>query len=312
MSTFNTQQLLSSINMAKFKPLFKTKPYLHMQAILFDWSVIIATIYCCIQLPSIPLYILAVVIIGARMHALAILAHDATHFRFLKNRQWNDSITNVLIMYPVFSSIEKYRQNHLRHHQHLNTMDDPDWVAKLTKRAFQFPKSKTEFLLTTFSYMALYQGVLDAYWFLKRFNNMNGKGSNDPERKTLKLGFYLLLIIGLSLSGLWTTFLLFWVVPYFSTFFMFQYIRSVAEHFGELAYEDDLSASRTTKPFLIEKFFIAPHNVGYHLEHHLYPGIPFYNLPKLHHLLMTQAMYQSKAHITEGYTTGLLRELGKV
>ena len=25
-----------------------------------------------------------------------------------------------------------------------------------------------------------------------------------------------------------------------------------------------------------------PHNINYHLEHHLFPGVPFYNLPKLH------------------------------
>ena len=54
--------------------------------------------------------------------------HDATHYRFLKNRKWNDLISNITTMYPLFSSIEKYRENHLRHHQHLNTEDDPDWV----------------------------------------------------------------------------------------------------------------------------------------------------------------------------------------
>jgi fatty acid desaturase len=93
---------------------------------------------------------------------------------------------------------------------------------------------------------------------------------------------------------------------------MFQYIRSVAEHFGDLAYEDDLSSSRTVMPSLLERFLIAPHHVGYHLEHHLYPGVPYYNLPKLHQLLMKQEEYKVKAHITIGYMSGLLRELGQV
>lgn len=93
---------------------------------------------------------------------------------------------------------------------------------------------------------------------------------------------------------------------------MFQYIRSVAEHFGELAYEDELSSSRTVQPNWLEKILIAPHQEGYHLEHHLYPGVPFYNLPKLHLLLMQTKVYQDKAHITKGYLSGLLKELGKV
>lgn len=91
---------------------------------------------------------------------------------------------------------------------------------------------------------------------------------------------------------------------------MFQYIRSVAEHFGEMAHEDDLSSSRTVRTNVIERFFLAPHSVGYHLEHHLFPGVPFYNLPRLHEMLMQQEIYQEKAHITDGYIKGLLRELG--
>ncbi len=30
------------------------------------------------------------------------------------------------------------------------------------------------------------------------------------------------------------------------------------------------------------QFFLNPHHVGYHLEHHLYPGVPHYHLPGLH------------------------------
>ena len=50
--------------------------------------------------------------------------------------------------------------------------------------------------------------------------------------------------------------------------------------------------------------------MGYHLEHHLFPGVPFYNLPKLHLMLMEEEVYQAKAHVTEGYMTGLMQELG--
>lgn len=311
--SFNdTKALSAKLDPAKFKALFKTKPLLHAFHILLNWVLIFATIYWSVEMASPWFYPLAVIIVGARMHALAILMHDATHFRFLRNRTWNDRLSNYLTMYPIFTSIEKYRPNHLSHHQHLNTDEDPDWVAKLGKRAFTFPKSRTEFLLSVASYLILYQGISDAFWFLKRFGG-KGKGKDAIKEPTAeKLIFYVLMFGAITYFGVWKIYLLYWVVPYFSTFFMFQYIRSVAEHFGELAYEHDLNSSRTVKPSLIEQFFIAPHNVGYHLEHHLYPGVPYYNLPELHKMLMKQEAYESSAHITETYTFGLLKELGKV
>ena len=291
------------------KPLFKTNAYRHALGILFDWIVIVVAIYICLQYFNPATYLLAVLIIGARMHALAILMHDATHYRFLKNRKWNDLITNIVTMYPLFTSIEVYRQNHLRHHRHLNTDHDPDWVAKIGVKEFTFPKSKRAFLWTLFTYMILYRGIKDAIWFLQRFQSPSMK-KKDKAIDWYKIIYYLMLFSILTIMGWWQYFLLFWFIPYLSTFFMFQYIRSVAEHFGELAYDHDLTSSRTVKANYLERFFLSPHNVGYHLEHHLYPGVPFYHLPQLHKLLMDQKEYSQKAHITKGYVTGLMDELG--
>ena len=310
MTLQNAPKTEFSIQSKKLKSLYKTESYRHALSMILDWVIIFTTIYFTILYFNPFSYILAVIIIGARMHALAILMHDATHYRFLKNRKRNDLITNVFTMYPLFTSIEKYRQNHLAHHSHLNTEHDPDWVAKLTKRAFTFPKTKSEFLLTVLSYFTLYQGVCDAIWFLKRFGSSKKKSNKKSEDGKQRLLFYAVLFTGLTIAGLWKYYLLFWVIPYLSTFFMFQYIRSVAEHYGELAYDHLLTSTRSVKANLIEQFFIAPHNVGYHLEHHLYPGVPYYNLPKLHKTLMEDEGYSQKAHITQGYLSGLLNELG--
>ncbi|MEO0688495.1 MAG: fatty acid desaturase family protein, partial [Cyanobacteria bacterium J06649_11] len=221
----------------------------------------------------------------------------------------NDWVSNIFTMYPIFTSIEKYRANHLKHHQHLNSDDDPDWVAKLTKRAFQFPKTKQEFLLTIGSYLTFYQGILDAIWFAKRYKNVDQQ-VGQSSYTTDQIIFYGIMFIVFTVFQLWQLYLLFWLVPYLTTFFMFQYIRSVAEHYGELAYEHDLSSTRTVVTNRFEQFLFAPHAVNYHLEHHLYPGVPFYNLPKLHRLLMELPAFRQEAHITNGYFSGLLNELG--
>jgi fatty acid desaturase len=73
-------------------------------------------------------------------------------------------------------------------------------------------------------------------------------------------------------------------------------------------YGHELSSTRSVMPYFWERAFFAPHNVNYHLEHHLYPGVPFYNLPELHKALMQNPTYVARAHNTRGYTIGLVRE----
>ena len=45
--------------------------------------------------------------------------------------------------------------------------------------------------------------------------------------------------------------------------------------------DDPLRNTRTTKASLIERTFIAPYFVNYHLEHHLLIYVPCYNLPEV-------------------------------
>ncbi len=310
MNTFTVKDLNKDLDTKALRALFKMDTVRHIADMLFNWVVIIGTIVICTKFYSPALYVFAVLVIGARMHALAILMHDATHFRFLKKKKLNDLVTNFVSMYHLFSSIEQYRQNHLRHHQHLNTEDDPDWFVKLGRSAFTFPKTKIEFLLRVLSYLTLVQGILDALWFLKRFAGPAKEEKTSFKDKLPRLGYYAVLVTVLTVFGGWKLYLMYWIVPYLSTFFMYQYIRSVSEHFGELEYDHLLTSTRTFKFNLIERFFLAPHNVGYHLEHHLYPGVPYYNLPKLHALLMQTDTYNSKAHVTVGFWSGLMNELG--
>ncbi|MCI4666657.1 MAG: fatty acid desaturase family protein [Bacteroidia bacterium] len=313
MSAHSVKDLNLNIDKAQLKPLYEMNPLRHALDMALNWMLILGTIFLTATYFNPFLYVLSVIIIGARMHALAILMHDASHFRFLPNRKWNDMVTNLVTLYPIFTTIEAYRQNHLRHHNHLNTEHDPDWVAKLGKRAFTFPKTKAEFVLRVLSYFGMVEGAKDAFWFFKRFvlDAPKPKKKKKSVNGIVRIAYYISLIIVLSVLGIWKEYLMYWIIPYLSTFFMFQYIRSVAEHFGELGYEHALNSTRTVKTNLIERFFLAPHNVGYHLEHHLYPGVPYYNLHKLHKVLMESEGYAEKAHITEGYLSGLMNELGK-
>src|SRR5262245_22284410 len=59
--------------------------------------------------------------------------------------------------------------------------------------------------------------------------------------------------------------------------------------------EEEYSITRTTIPTRLESLFFLPRNVGYHLEHHWYPSVPFYRLPDLHKDLMVREGFRTRA-----------------
>jgi len=63
-------------------------------------------------------------------------------------------------------------------------------------------------------------------------------------------------------------------------------IRNIAEHAVVTDPDDPLRNTPTTEVNLIERIFMTPYFVNYHLEHHLLFYVPCYNVPKLHAILM--------------------------
>ncbi|MFT5014571.1 MAG: fatty acid desaturase, partial [Dinoroseobacter sp.] len=57
----------------------------------------------------------------------------------------------------------------------------------------------------------------------------------------------------------------------------------------------------------LERLFIAPHRVNYHLEHHMLASVPIYRLQTLHRILMNKGYYDGVI-FQRGYFN-LLREV---
>src|SRR5690606_21933066 len=93
-----------------------------------------------------------------------------------------------------------------------------------------------------------------------------------------------------------STYMLFWLA--WLTFYMvFSRLRNAAEH-GATINPNDLNPllnTRTTIARPWERLTVAPNYVNYHLEHHLLPAIPPYNLARFHKLLKERgALKESK------------------
>lgn len=307
MEDFNAREYQLTVDKEQLKELYQLKNYRFVLAVIYEWLIVAASIAIC-QLYFNPLtYLLALLVIGARMHAMAILMHEASHYRFIRNRSLSDLISNLTLSFPLSFSVQDYRRTHNPHHQFLNTEKDPDWMDVKDLPSFQCPQSKREFITRLLLYIPGVQGIRDLSWTFQRIN----QHKKPLHMKLQMLGYYAVAAGIITWLGAWKTFALFWIVPLMTTFLLFVYLRSYAEHYGELEYKNLLDGTRTTFPNFLERFFIAPYNIFYHIEHHLYPGVPFYHLPKLHALLCEDPNYKRQAHLTKGYLSGLLQELGK-
>lgn len=76
--------------------------------------------------------------------------------------------------------------------------------------------------------------------------------------------------------------------------------RTIAEHLV-LPNQTKLDASRHTDGTWIERLTLCPFNINYHLDHHLFPQVPWYNLPALHAQLLHDPEYRSRARLNRSY-----------
>jgi len=266
--------------------------------IIGEWALILSAIYICNRYFTPLLYVLAVMLVGARQHALVILMHDGSHYRLFRKKWVNDVISDALLAWPVFATTRGYRFTHFAHHRFINTEADPDWVRKHTHE-WEFPK--TWYSLGLILVKDLFG--LNSHQLLAEAADVSAapdaRRSATHGYSALRILYYFAIIGLLAYFQLLPLFLLFWVIPLLTWFKVILRIRSIAEHFGieEHAY----ALSRTTLPNLFERIFVAPKNVNYHIEHHLYPSVPFYRLPRLHELLMSQPGFHHQAHVTQTY-----------
>jgi len=97
---------------------------------------------------NLPVFAVAIVIVGALQHHLANLAHEAVHHTLFRNRYLNDMASEWLCSFPMFSSTFHYGLHHLAHHQFVNDpVRDPD-ISQLQKSGHRlsFPILRQEFL----------------------------------------------------------------------------------------------------------------------------------------------------------------------
>jgi fatty acid desaturase len=300
-------QSMEFIDRQELKILSQLKPWKTAMAIVLDWAIIIFAIVLGEMMNHWLVWLIAVAVIAGRMHALGAMMHDFTHYRFIRNKGLSDWIGDIFLAWPLGTTVASFRYNHLTHHRYANTDKDPDWTSKQGNKIYTFPQ-EMRFAITNFlGYFVMISSIRD---MRMAFFRLQKEETPSKIRLAVRVSYNVLILIAVIYFGVLKPYILYWLVPFFTMFFLFLYVRSVAEHCGEtMDYSTELSGTRTVIPHFWERWFFCPHNINYHAEHHLYPSVPYYNLPALSDALMGNKRFTDEAHLTQGYLTGLLREV---
>jgi fatty acid desaturase len=280
------------------KNLHKINDLKGIGSVFLEWGCIILCAFLCAHYFSWYFYLFTVIFIGARYLALGLIMHESVHQLISKNKFVNDWISEIFCAWPLIISMRSYRVKHLAHHAKLNSDEDPDFVAKFDPN-WRFPMKKKQF----FKVLAIQLSGIGVFETFKVMSSAQMKTKKDkaPRWYTLiRVTFYLSVLSGFILTGNGMTLVLYWLIPFVTWTQIANRLRRIAEHSGIPNKPADLQ-TRTTTHGLLTRIFLAPKYISYHNEHHIYPGIPCYNLRATHEMFNKHEVIKQNLHVSKSY-----------
>lgn len=297
----------------EMQELMQTSDWRGWLAVATTWGMIAGAFLLAAFFPNPISYLIALIVLGGRHLALAILMHEASHYSLFKSKKLNDIIGSWLCAYPTWQDLRRYRPHHLAHHKYTGSEKDPD-----KDLVAGFPLSKSSLArkffrdLTGLSGLKRILGLILMDLGIIRYTVSSSVVRLDQTGRTLwdylKTAFGNLH--GVVMTNLALFFLLqslhhpelylLWVISYLTMFSFFVRIRSIAEHACTEMNLDPLKNTRTTYANFLARITVAPHFVNYHLEHHYLLTVPYFQLKKMHELLLSRGVFEH-GYLSKGY-----------
>lgn len=238
-----------------------------------------------------PLRVASVALGAAALNAFYLLSHDGHHHLLFGSAAVNH-IVNIALCVPLLHSPTAYRVLHELHHRHLGGPGDPDEYRNYTGNPrIRWALQWIRLTMGTLVYMPLIPVVA---W----------RRAERQDRRRLALEYAAMAIVWVPVFALIPMGVLFqvWlgpgvVVGYISA------VRALAQHALTEAH-DPLLASRSVQSNRVVSFFLL--NENYHLEHHLFPEVPSYNLPRLRGLIRTRLPHTIEARSYSRFLAGFV------
>ena len=204
------------------------------------------------------------------LNAFVLLLHEGMHSVLFRNRLAN-RWAGVLLGACVLVGFTAYRVMHLRHHRYLGDARDPDDYDNYSAN----PR-----VVWAMHFVRL---TLGAYLYVLLMPYLAAHHGRRPERRRVLVEYGVLAVIWTAAAMLvpWHALLWCWLIPLALVAAMTN-VRGFTQH-GIADAHDPFTASRSMHPNPVVSFLLLHENL--HLEHHLFPEVPSYNLMAVHRLI---------------------------
>ena len=292
----------------RIRELSTLRPWITLRDTAWMWAGIIAAWALVFFSPTWWAVLIAMPIIGTRYYGLFIIGHDGMHRRIFNSGPASDLFTDMFLIGPIGMCNRVNSRPHLEHHQNLANEDDPD----LHKHACFNKTTRLEYVLFLTGLGSMITVLRTLFLGERTGASIAAQPAHGADLPTdvappkrahtardlaIILGWQALLMGGLTLlagyaldgRGVvdillkgWWGYPVLWALPVYLFTYLPNLIRSFVEH--SHPENDDIADEHRLCTFLsnpVERMFFAPMNMNYHIGHHLWPSVPYYNLPTL-------------------------------
>jgi fatty acid desaturase len=247
---------------------------------------------------SVPLLLLSILVIAGLQVHLAILMHEGAHLLLHPRPAINNILNDYFCAFPIFNLSKIYRTFHLNHHRYSGaTSRDPE-VEMYKATGFNYqPQALRPLLFMLLKDLSGFHALTFVYHFNRAYMQLTKEGRATPIRLTEivgYVGFWALVLLGVHHWDMWREFIFLWILPLFTFSGFFIRVHGYGEHTGVKGHtEYERTFIHNFNP--LTNFFYYPIRSGYHLEHHLFPAIPWYRMDSFRTHLVTDPEFRSRS-----------------
>ena len=284
------QDLAREVPAEELRRLHQKRPLLHAAVALANLGALVASGFGIVLADRWYVWLPLAFVAGFAIFNFTVLLHEVVHRAVV--RESSDGLYRVLgLAYAIPSGISasQFTKWHLDHHASLGS-DEED-----PKRHWLSPKRNARWLKALYFTPALFPIYFRAA-ARETASYEPGLRRRIASERLGTIAFQLGVLFAIALIGGWFVAFKLYVVPVFFVFPIAFALNRLGQHY-------DIDPADPAKWSTLVKsswFWNAAYLFSnFHLEHHYFPNVPFYNLPKLQKLLLP--FYEKRGIVAHGY-----------